>query len=83
VPLRENVTQILRDGLQIVVEELEFGFEVTELQDEVEPDRKRARPDELLFGVAEFEVRVPVFVGEARQRIQVVDFGPGEDREAV
>ena len=48
------------------MEELESGLEVPELQDEVDRDRKCARPDELLFGVAELEVRVPVFVGKAR-----------------
>jgi hypothetical protein len=34
------------------VEELESGLEVSESQDDVERDRQRACPDELLFGVA-------------------------------
>lgn len=80
---RDDVAQIICHGRRVVVEELESGLEVPELQDEVDRDRKCARPDELLFGVAELEVRVPVFVGKARQRIQFVDFGTCEDREAV
>jgi hypothetical protein len=42
---REDVSQILCDGRRVVAEELESGLELPELQDEVERDRKRARPD--------------------------------------
>ena len=65
---REDVAQIICDGRR---------------QDEMERDRKRACPDELLFGGVELKVRVPVFVGKARQCIQFVDFGTCEDRKAV
>jgi hypothetical protein len=80
---REDVAHILCDIRHVVAEELESGLEVPETQDKMERDRERARPDELLLGVAEFEVGMPVFVGKARQRIQFIDFGAGKDREAV
>ena len=80
---REDVAHILCDVRHVVAEELESGFEIPELQDKMERDRERACPDELLLGVAKFEVGMPVFVGKTWQRIQFIDFGAGQDRKAV
>ena len=67
----------------IVVEEPALRLEIPQLQDQMYRDRHSARMDNISFGLAQIEVHLSVFVSEAGQPVQLVDFVLGKDRQAM
>lgn len=75
--------QILLHNRLIVIKELAFCLEVSKLPCKVDCYRYRARMDDALFGLTQTKVHLPVFIGEAWQSVEFIDFLPGEDRREI
>jgi hypothetical protein len=71
------------NGLIVVLEKLMLDFEISEHQCHMHGDRRGAKINYPPFCFAQIEVCKPVFIGKARQTVQIVDFVQGEDRQAM
>ena len=67
IPL-EDVQSIVTNSFDVVDEELALGFEITDVQDEVERRFGQEGIDGRAFGLAQIEVQSTLFVRERRQR---------------
>jgi hypothetical protein len=77
----KDVLQVVRDGLEIVDEELPFGLEVSKLKDQVDRHRNREHAiDQFPLRRAQIEVKAAIVFGEAWQAIKVFDLMGGQNR---
>jgi hypothetical protein len=78
------VPEIVTNRFRLIDKELALCLEIAELENHV--DRRRISMHGIkgvVFGWAQIEIDAPLFVGETRQAVQIIDLAGGKNWQAT